>query len=53
VDVERGKSAKLTTEGVAVFDKLNKDEELLAEEKNFIIPVEPRATERAVEKIRL
>jgi hypothetical protein len=51
VDLERGKTAKLTTEGVAAFDKLNKDEEILAEEKNFITHVAPRATERAVEKI--
>jgi hypothetical protein len=51
VDFERGKSAKLTAEGVAVFDKLNKDGGLLTEEKDFIKFVAPHATERAVDKI--
>jgi len=51
VDLERGKSAKLTAEGVATFDKLTKDEGLLAEEKSFISSIAPLATERNVDKI--
>jgi hypothetical protein len=51
IDFDRGKSAKLTDQGLHVLARLYEDSGLLAEEKEFIDAVGAHATEANVEKI--
>jgi hypothetical protein len=51
IELEKGKSAKLTVAGLKAFEVLNEQMSLCAEEKAFLDAVSAKATEAAVEKI--
>jgi hypothetical protein len=51
VELEKGKSAKLTDAGLRACEVLHEDPHMCAEEKAFLEAVGAKATEAAVEKI--
>jgi 3-deoxy-D-arabino-heptulosonate 7-phosphate (DAHP) synthase len=51
IELEKGKSAKLTAAGLTACEVLYKQSSMCAEEKAFLEAVGARATEAAVEKI--
>jgi hypothetical protein len=51
IELEKGKSAKLTDAGHRVCELLYRHPEMCAEEKAFLEAVGTKATERAVQKI--
>jgi hypothetical protein len=51
IDLEKGKSAKLTSRGLEVWEALYQHPTMCAEEKAFLEEVSAKATEAAVEKI--
>lgn len=51
IELEKGKSAKLTEVGLRACEILNEQPHMCAEEKEFLEAVGPKATETAIEKI--
>lgn len=51
IELEKGKSAKLTSAGLAAYEILREQSSICTEEKAFLEAVGARATEAAVEKI--
>jgi hypothetical protein len=51
IALEGGSHAKLTSDGVSLFEEISSVESVLSEEKEFLDTLGLRATERAIERI--
>jgi hypothetical protein len=51
VELKKGKSAKLTVQGIKVLDTIFATEDLMSEERAFLMSIRQKASEVAIEKI--